>query len=229
MILSGRRPTMVLVFATMFGLAAAACSSSPAKSTSTTARATGTVVGSAASTNYGTILVTSTGLTAYMNSGDSPTTSVCSGACLPVWTPLTTSGAPRAGSGLKAGRLGTLARSDGSKQVTYYGHPLYTFAHDTAPGQVNGEGVVSFGGTWYVLDTAGQPVTGAVSSTTSSSPPTTGAAPAATAPPPTTGSTAPPTTGAVTTTTAPPPTTTAPPTTTTAPPPTTTTTYNYYP
>jgi predicted lipoprotein with Yx(FWY)xxD motif len=232
-----RRTGVAVVCSAALGLALGACGSGPSHaSSSTTRRASGTLVASA-STSYGTILVTSTGMTLYMNTGDSPTTSVCTGSCLAVWPPLTTIGRPRAGPGVEARLLGTLTRSGGSEQVTYNGHPLYTFAHDIAPGQVNGEGIVHFGGTWYVLDAAGQPVTQAVSSTTSTSPPTTAAAPAATTAPVTSGGTAPPSTAVASTTIAPVATTTAPvaatttsapPTTTAAPPTTTTTAYPYY-
>jgi hypothetical protein len=72
-----------------------------------------------------------------------------------------------AGDGLQAGLLGTITRSDGSKQVTYGGHPLYMFSGDSGSGQVNGEGITSFGGTWYVLATSGQPVKSALSGSTS--------------------------------------------------------------
>lgn len=154
------------------GLAVAlgACSSSPAagSSSSTTAApssGTGASVSSAASSKYGTILVDSSGRTLYMLSGDSSTASICTAPCAAVWPPLTTTGSPQAGTGVKASLLGTITRSDGSKQVTYGGHPLYTFSHDSAAGQVNGEGINNFGGTWYVLGTSGQPVTSASSST----------------------------------------------------------------
>jgi predicted lipoprotein with Yx(FWY)xxD motif len=52
----------------------------------------------------------------------------------------------------------TLKRSDGTSQVVLNGHPLYTFKMDTAPGQINGEGVVAFGGTWTVVDQSGNSV-----------------------------------------------------------------------
>jgi predicted lipoprotein with Yx(FWY)xxD motif len=46
------------------------------------------------------------------------------------------------------GALATITRDDGSTQVTYNGWPLYRFARDTAPGQINGQGITAFGGTW---------------------------------------------------------------------------------
>jgi predicted lipoprotein with Yx(FWY)xxD motif len=170
-----RRAAVALTVAAMLGLVLAACSSSTtsAKATPTTSAATGTTVGSATSAKFGTILVTSTGMTLYMNSGDSTTTSVCTSACTPIWPPLTTSGGPKARSDVKASLLGTLTRPDGSKQVTYNGHPLYTFVNDAAAGQVNGEGIVHFGGNWYVVNTSGQPVTSPVSPTAPTAPPTT--------------------------------------------------------
>lgn len=167
------------------GLALAACSSSPsassssststssANSSSTTSSSTGNgnTVQTTSSSKYGTILVTSSGRTLYLLSADSPTSSACNGTCVSIWPPLTTTGTPRAGTGVKASLLGTITRSDGSKQVTYDGHPLYTYAGDSAAGQTNGEGIVSFGGTWDVLDVAGKAVTSAASSssTTTSS------------------------------------------------------------
>lgn len=157
------------------GLCLAACggsstptSSGTTSSTSSTAAAKagaatggGTVI-TASSTTYGTILADSSGRTLYMLTADTPTKSICTGACPPIWPPLTVTGSPTAGSGVKASLLGTITRSDGSHQVTYNGHPLYTFVKDSAPGQVNGEGINHFGGIWYVLNAAGDPVTGPI-------------------------------------------------------------------
>lgn len=119
------------------------------------------------SAHYGTVLVSSSGRTLYSLSADSSSASSCNSSCAQVWPPLTTTGAPVAGSGVNATLLGTVTRSDGSKQVTYGGHPLYMYSGDSASGQMNGEGIMSFGGTWDVLGTSGQPVKAMVSSTTS--------------------------------------------------------------
>ncbi len=55
-------------------------------------------------------------------------------------------------------------------EVTYNGWPLYTFAGDSgATGVAHGQAQTSFGGTWYVLNTAGNPVTGKANSSNSSS------------------------------------------------------------
>ena len=66
---------------------------------------------------------------------------------------------PTVGKGANASMLGTSKRSDGKTQVTYNGHPLYTFAGDSGPGDTSGQGVNAFGGLWYVLSPAGQQVT----------------------------------------------------------------------
>jgi predicted lipoprotein with Yx(FWY)xxD motif len=55
--------------------------------------------------------------------------------------------------------LGTTKRTDGKQQVTYGGHPLYFFAKDTKAGDARGEGIVHFGGTWWVVSAAGKPLT----------------------------------------------------------------------
>jgi predicted lipoprotein with Yx(FWY)xxD motif len=146
-------------------------SSSTSSSTGSTAAATGVTVASTSSSKYGTILVTSSGKTLYMLTADSSTASACTASCASAWPPLTTTGNPRAGSGVEATLLGTITRSQGSKQVTYAGHPLYTYVGDSAAGQVNGEGIASFGGTWFVLNTSGTPLTpnGSSGTTTTSS------------------------------------------------------------
>ena len=72
------------------------------------------------------------------------------------WPPLTTGGAPQAKSGAEAPQLGTTKRSDGTVQVTYAGHPLYTYVADTKPGDVKGNDFSSFGAQWYALKPNGE-------------------------------------------------------------------------
>jgi predicted lipoprotein with Yx(FWY)xxD motif len=55
--------------------------------------------------------------------------------------------------------VSTTARSGGEPEVTYNGHPVYRFAGDKAPGDVNGEGLTAFGGEWLALSPAGNEVT----------------------------------------------------------------------
>ena len=103
----------------------------------------------------GQILVGGNGRTLYLFEADTSTQSTCSGACAQAWPPLTTNGAPKATAGASASLLGTTARSDGTTQVTYSGHPLYYFINDTKPGDTNGEGSTAFGAGWDVLSATG--------------------------------------------------------------------------
>ena len=95
--------------------------------------------------SLGTVLVGPTKLTLYTHAGDTATTSTCTGGCATAWPPLTiTAGQqPTAGPGV-TGTLGTLARSDGSTQVSYNGHPLYYWEGDSKPGDATGQGIGGF-------------------------------------------------------------------------------------
>jgi predicted lipoprotein with Yx(FWY)xxD motif len=112
----------------------------------------------AASSDLGRILVDGQGRTVYLFEKDMGTTSSCYGPCASVWPPLTTSSAPKAGNGTVASKLATSKRSNGALQVTYSGHPLYTYADDAKPGQTNGEGVDGFGAEWYAVSPTGKTV-----------------------------------------------------------------------
>lgn len=92
-----------------------------------------------------------------------------SSACTSAWKPLTVTAVPSFGPGVNGSMMGDLVRPDGSHQLTYGGHPLYTYSGDTASGQTNGERVSAFGGTWYVISAAtGAPVTSATGNGTTS-------------------------------------------------------------
>ena len=71
---------------------------------------------------------------------------------------MTTSGEPKAEGGAKAADLGTTERSDGTRQLTYHGHPLYYYVSDHSSGEATGEGVNSFGAPWYVLSPKGEKI-----------------------------------------------------------------------
>ena len=117
----------------------------------------GGVVAVAKSPELGTaIVVDSKGFTLYDFHKDKGTKSACYGACASTWPPLTTSGAPHAMSGAEASKLGTTKRSDGTLQVTYAGHPLYTYVGDTKPGEAKGNDFSSFGAQWYALKPNGE-------------------------------------------------------------------------
>ena len=113
-------------------------------------------LGSAA--GLGQVLVDSEGHTLYAFSNDSPRESTCAGACARAWPPLLVEhGEPQPSNGAGAFRLGTVERADGSRQVTYAGHPLYSYAGDKRPGEASGQGATAFGGTWTALKGNGAP------------------------------------------------------------------------
>jgi predicted lipoprotein with Yx(FWY)xxD motif len=112
----------------------------------------------ARSTRLGKILVDSQGRTLYLFKKDSRGKSACSGECAKFWPPLRASGRPTAGSGISAAKVGTIRRPDGTRQVTYNGHPLYTFLQDSRPGQTRGQGLTAFGASWFVLSPAGSQI-----------------------------------------------------------------------
>lgn len=105
----------------------------------------------------GTVLVDSEGMTVYLFTPDQGTESTCYGGCEAAWAPVVAEGKPTAGEGAMSSALGTTKRKDGTMQVTYNGHPLYTFSGDSAPGEANGQ---EDDGTWFVLDEAGEAVEG---------------------------------------------------------------------
>jgi predicted lipoprotein with Yx(FWY)xxD motif len=96
--------------------------------------------------------------------------SECSGACAAAWPPVPATGALTTAGGAKAGDLGTITRSDGAKQVTYDGHPLYYFVGDSAPGQTAGQGSDNFGAKWWLVAPSGAQITTANTAPAAGSP-----------------------------------------------------------
>ena len=163
-------------------LAAAACSSSgsssgsTSNSTSPSAAAAG--VGSASSTmittktsSGGSFLTNSAGRAIYLFMADSSGKSACNGACAAAWPPVIATGQPTASGGAQSSDLSTITRSDGTKQVTYDGHPLYYFEGDTGPGTDKGQGLDGFGALWYLVAPSGSSITTAVTISGSGSAP----------------------------------------------------------
>jgi len=111
-----------------------------------------------AGTGLGDVLVDRQGRTLYLFARDSGTMSACTGACAVNWPPLRVNGTPLVGSGATASDVGRTARPDGTSQLTYNGHPLYTFVNDKKPGNTNGEGINAFGGSWFAVSPAGAKV-----------------------------------------------------------------------
>jgi predicted lipoprotein with Yx(FWY)xxD motif len=95
-----------------------------------------------------TVLTNAKGFTLYSFAPDTPATSKCYGSCAAYWPPVT--GTAAVSPGLP-GRVGTIKRTDGSVQLTYNGHPLYTYVGDTAPGQARGNNLNLNGGLWHEI------------------------------------------------------------------------------
>lgn len=126
-----------------------------------------------------TVLTDQNGMTLYLFTKDKskPSKSNCDGACATAWPPLTVPGSGGLQiNGIDPKLVGTLARADGTEQVTIGGWPAYRYAKDTAPGQANGHAV---GGTWFEFETNGckvaagkKPLTTTTSSPSSAAPST---------------------------------------------------------
>jgi predicted lipoprotein with Yx(FWY)xxD motif len=116
-----------------------------------------------ATTGLGRVLVNAQGRTLYLFKADHGSTSACATACAAGWPPLRASGKPTVGPGLQASAVTTIKRSDGQPQVSYHGHPLYTFAGDQKPGDTAGQGTVAFGAAWFGVTASGAQASGAAS------------------------------------------------------------------
>ena len=89
-------------------------------------------------TKLGTVVVNGRGRTLYLFEKDKGTARSCYGACASIWPPVTTGAKSVAGAGPSAASLGSAKRTDGKTQVTYAGHPLYSYAGDSKPRATTG-------------------------------------------------------------------------------------------
>ena len=165
-------------------LAAAACSSggsssssgstasgsSPSAAAPANSAASSTVITTKTSSG-GSFLANGAGRAVYLFLADSAGKSACDGACAAAWPPVIAAGQPTAAGGAQSSDLSTIARSDGTKQVTYDGHPLYYFEGDTGPGTDRGQGLDAFGAKWWLVAPSGSSITTAVSISGSGSAP----------------------------------------------------------
>ncbi len=149
-----------VVLAACGGSSSGASSGAPAGASGSTAAATVET----ASGPQGTYLTDGSGRTLYVFAPDTGSTSTCNGQCASVWPPLVASGAATAAGDAKASLLGSSKRADGSMQVTYAGHPLYTYVADTAKGDVKGQGLNVDGGLWWIVAADGTSIQKAASS-----------------------------------------------------------------
>jgi predicted lipoprotein with Yx(FWY)xxD motif len=128
---------------------AAMAATAPAASGATTVKAI--------HSQFGTVLADGRGQAFYLFDKERSARSECYGACAKAWPPVLTKGAPRAGKGARKRLLGTTRRRDGSRQVTYRGHPLYYYVSDS-PGRILCQNVREFGGLWLVVRPSGRAV-----------------------------------------------------------------------
>jgi predicted lipoprotein with Yx(FWY)xxD motif len=150
-----RRPIAVLA---VLGLAVAGLAGLTSIASSAPSRPAGVKTGTS---SLGRIVVDGRSRTLYLFENDRSGKSTCSGACAQNWPPLLTKGKPKAGPGAKAALLGTTRRADGTTQVTYNRHPLYTYVADNGKrGSTKGEGLDAFGAKWYVVAAKGTEKTG---------------------------------------------------------------------
>jgi predicted lipoprotein with Yx(FWY)xxD motif len=122
----------------LLGLAVAGANSAAPAATGTALKTT-TIDGT-------TVLTNAQGFTLYSFAPDTPTSSKCYGSCAVYWPPV--AGTAAAGQGLP-GKVTTITRTGGSHQLTYNGHPLYTYIGDSAPGQARGNNLNLNGGLWH--------------------------------------------------------------------------------
>jgi predicted lipoprotein with Yx(FWY)xxD motif len=143
-------------------LIAAACGSTSPASTASTAGSSPSAAPSpgsgsssalkTATIGGATVLTNAKGFALYWFVPDTAAKSNCNGSCATYWPPV--KGPATAGTGV-TGTLGTITRSDGSTQATYNGHPVYTYAGDTSPGQAKGNGLNLSGGVWHEMTASG--------------------------------------------------------------------------
>ena len=132
-------------------------SSSEAKGSTVSTLPSSTVV-MTRNTSLGQILVDAQRRTLYLFAKDTGPASTCQGSCASYWPPVAVSGVPHAAAGASAASIGVITGSDGHRQLSYAGHPLYYFVGDGQAGQTRGQALEQFGAGWFVVDPTGAPV-----------------------------------------------------------------------
>jgi predicted lipoprotein with Yx(FWY)xxD motif len=154
--LSLRRFGLGIVLGTIAG--AAVLGATSYAGTTTKERAPKSALLALRKTTLGSILVDAQGRTLYIFEKDRKGMSACDTTCVKFWPPLVSRTTPRAGKGVQKAMLGVTRARNGRRQVTYAGHPLYTFVGDKTPGDTSGEGLTNFGADWYALAASGHTV-----------------------------------------------------------------------
>lgn len=107
-----------------------------------------------AENEVGIMLFDLSGHTLYRFDGDNGSASTCYGACAKAWPPALTEGKIRAVD-VPRKLVGTSKRKDGTIQLTYAGHPLYTH-NGEHQGKSDGNGATAFGAKWHALRPNGE-------------------------------------------------------------------------
>lgn len=148
-----------VLFLALLGACGAVLISSLPTATAAT-RASGTQIDLHGS-NLGKILVNGKGFTTYVFTADTRNHDNCQSKphCTLSWGPVLTKGKPVAGAGVHQSLLGTTKLKNGTVQVTYNGHPLYTYIGDTQKHDTSFVNYPQFGGKWRAINPAGKEVT----------------------------------------------------------------------
>jgi predicted lipoprotein with Yx(FWY)xxD motif len=152
-----KRKITVFIVTAVFAAALVAAALGETSSASSAAASHGARV-ALRKTALGRVLVDARGRTLYVFEKDTHGRSACYRACAAYWPPLLSDVRPWQGNGVRASLLGVARRKDGKRQVTYAGHPLYTYVGDTKAGMTTGEGLTDFGGSWDAVAANGRSV-----------------------------------------------------------------------
>ncbi|HVQ17429.1 MAG TPA: hypothetical protein VMT27_00175 [Actinomycetes bacterium] len=150
----------------------AGCTSSSSDAAAKSTPVPGTAADSigVGTTSLGSVMVDAQGRTLYMLTSDSRNQSNCSAACLTYWPPVPAPASGQPSSPQISAKVGETNTTTGLKMLTVGGWPVYTYVSDQAAGDVTGEGIATFGGTWYAISPSGTPVKAPASTGTSTSP-----------------------------------------------------------
>jgi predicted lipoprotein with Yx(FWY)xxD motif len=160
--LGGMAGFSIAVVALLAGCGSSGSSSTAARSATSAAAAAptgGAVVISSTKGANGTYLTGASGRALYLWMADTGGRSNCSGQCAKFWPQVVTKTTPSVSDAASGSDIATVTRADGSKQVTYKGHPLYYFLEDSSAGSVKGQGSNNFGAKWWLVTPSGVAIT----------------------------------------------------------------------
>jgi len=152
-----RSRTLVAVLSLLLLLAGTSLGQQEGQEEDTAEESGALVIGLRQDPEVGSYLIDEEGNSLYLFTEDEEGTSTCTGECAENWPPVLTAEWPIGRDGVVPGFLGTVEQEDGQQQVTYRGVPLYYFAGDEEPGQVEGHGQND---SWFLVTQLGEAVSG---------------------------------------------------------------------